>query len=189
MCPRQPARCRAWQRSQIPWPGPRPQVHLRIPGAVTLLPAFHRARAATRHQIRNKGKTVARILFARQMQRCFVFETTKFCSLQRIPCVFPNTPCPLLFLLPPWLITCCPLSYQPSLIMPQRKKQEKNTSPPKPQHAVGKPDVYIGFLGTCMEKSLDGQGLHVIPSRPFLPWVQNYQWCKASLKPLCAREG
>lgn len=77
-CPRQPARCRAWQRSQIPWPGPRPQVHLHIPGALILLLAFHRARAASRHQIRNKGETVTHILFARQMQtKMFCFWNHK----------------------------------------------------------------------------------------------------------------
>lgn len=64
----QPVCSRAWQRSQIPWPGPRPQVHLCIPGAVTLIPAFHRARAATRHQIKNKWQTDTHILFSRQMQ-------------------------------------------------------------------------------------------------------------------------
>lgn len=47
-------------------------------------------------------------------------------------------------------------------------------SPPKPQHPVGKADVYFGFLGTCMEKNPDGQGLYIIQSRPLLFWVQNY---------------
>lgn len=68
VCLRQPACFRAWQRSHILWPGPWPQVHLHIPGAGTLLPTFHRARATTRHQIKNKWQLVTHILFLRPMQ-------------------------------------------------------------------------------------------------------------------------
>lgn len=166
----QPVCSRAWQRSQIPWPGPRPQVHLRIPGAVTLIPAFHRARAATRHQIKNKRQTHVFCFRDKCKQRCFAFATTKFCRLQRIPYISSDTHCSLLFL----PCSCASCSYRPSFSMPQRKKQEQSISIPKPWHPGGNSGACIGILRTCMKKSPDGQGLYLIQSGRSCQ-AQNYQ--------------
>lgn len=82
--PRQPAAAGLGGAARFLWPGPRPQVHPRIPGAATLLPGFRRAGAATRRRIRNGGETVTRILFARQMQtKTFCFRNHKILWLTK----------------------------------------------------------------------------------------------------------
>lgn len=97
---------------------------------------------------------------ANAKQRYFAFTTTQFCCLQRIPCISSNTHCSLLFL----PHSCASCSYWPSLITPQRKKQEQSISIPNPWHPGGKSDVCIGILGTCMKKSPAGEGLYLIQS-------------------------
>lgn len=177
MYPKQPTHCRAWQRSQIPWPGRRPQVHLHIPGAVILLPAFHRARAATRHQIRNKGETGTYIFCLQGKRKDILLLKPQNSSVYKEFLVCPLTLL-VLFSSYPTLGSShaapCPADLPSSC--PGEEKQEQNISLPKPQHPAGKPDVSVGILGTCMEKSPDGQRLYIIQSRQLVPWVQNYQW-------------
>lgn len=156
---------RAWRRSWVPWPGPWPQVHSRIPGAVTLF-TEPELPLGTKLGIKEKLPPVC-CLQDECKQRCFACETTKFCGFQRIPCTSPNTPHHPCFLPPRWLITC----YSPtdlSSSSPTEKKQEQKIPPTQPQHPVGMPDVYIGFLEPCMEKSPDGQGINIIQARLLL---------------------
>lgn len=51
---------------------------------------------------------------------------------------------------------------------PTEKSRSKRYPQHRPTHPVGMPDVYIGFLEPCMEKSPDGQGINIIQARLLL---------------------
>lgn len=143
-CPRQPACCRAWQSSQIPWPGPQPQVHLHTSGAVMLLPAFLRVRPA---KVWNKGETVTHFVCKRNANKVVLLLKQQNSAVYK-----EFLACPLTvfdpfssYLLPGSAHAApCPTNVA-SLIMPQRKKQEQNRSPPKPQHPVGSQICALAF--------------------------------------------
>lgn len=179
---KQPAHGRAWQSSQIPWPGCWPQAHPHIPGAVTLFMESELPLGTTL-EIKEKLPPIFR-LQDKCKQRCFASKTTKFCGFLRMFCTSPNTPCSLLFLPLCWPLMSYSLSLGLSLMKSHKKKLGQNILPTQSQHPMGMPDTYVGFLGMCAGRSPVSRGYTT-----FNPDVSCFGFrtiSEASLIALCA---